>query len=68
MSNLKTLLILSVAIFLSVTLSSQKKNLKVVHLKDGTILKGEIIEDTDYKIKLVIGTGDTLDVGYKFID
>ena len=36
-----------------------------VELKDGSLLKGVIIEDTDYHIMLVIETGDTLTIGYK---
>lgn len=38
-----------------------------VELKDGSLLKGMIIEDTDYHIKLIIETGDTLTIGYKNI-
>lgn len=45
--------------------SSTKKS--QVELKDGSLLKGMIIEDTDYHIKLIIETGDTLTIGYKNI-
>ena len=43
--------------------SEQKK----IRLKDGSTLVGEVIEDTDYWIKMVIETGDTLTIGYKYI-
>jgi len=49
-------------------LISQSSKKQEVHLKDGTVLIGDIIEDSDYMIKLVISTGDTLDLGYKYID
>ena len=49
-------------------LSAQEAGKKSqVELKDGSLLKGTIIEDTDYHIKLVIETGDTLTIGYKNI-
>lgn len=38
-----------------------------VHLKDGSILIGEIVEDTDYYIKLATTSFDTIEIGYKFI-
>ena len=39
----------------------------VIQLKDGSIIKGSIIDDTDYHIRMVISTGDTLTIGYKYI-
>ena len=40
---------------------------KAVKLKDGSVLIGEVVEDNDYFIKIVIETGDTLQIGYKNI-
>lgn len=41
---------------------------KTVYLKDGSVLKGEIIEDNDFAVTLVIFSGDTLVIGYKHIN
>lgn len=40
---------------------------QIVELKDGSRLLGTIISDTDYAVQLVILTGDTLEIGYKYI-
>jgi len=50
------------------TIIGQSEDLKkTVYLKDGSILKGIIVEDNDYFLKLLIETGDTLKIGYKNI-
>lgn len=41
---------------------------RVIHLNDGSVLSGEVIEDNEFLVKIVIETGDTLTIGYKFID
>lgn len=51
----------------SVQLSAQSSEPRKIHLKDGSILVGYVIEDNDYHVKLVMETGDTLTVGYKNI-
>ena len=51
--------------FLTCALQAQTKS--TIYLKDGSVLKGEIIEDTEYFIKIIIETGDTLQVGYRNI-
>ena len=63
----RILLCLLVGVVIHSGLVAQTKT-EVVHLKDGTVLKGIIVSDDDYKIQLVISTGDTLDIGYKLID
>ena len=44
-----------------------KSTPKTIYLKDGSVLKGQIIEDNEFFIQIVINTGDTLQVGYKNI-
>ncbi len=39
----------------------------IVYLKDGSQIKGDIIEDTDYAVTIVMSFGDTLTLGYKYI-
>lgn len=61
---------LTAFIFFSVSIGvhSQDSNKKTkVHLKDGSILIGEIIEDTDRYVKIVTATLDTIEIGYKQI-
>jgi len=40
---------------------------QIVELKDGSRLLGTVIEDNDYAITITILTGDTLEIGYKYI-
>lgn len=40
---------------------------QTLYLKDGSIIKGEIVEDSDYRVRMVIASGDTLTIGYKFV-
>ncbi len=40
---------------------------RIVELKDGSRLLGRVISETEYAIELVIATGDTLDISYKYI-
>ena len=40
---------------------------QIVELKDGSKLLGTLISDTDYAIQMVILTGDTIEIGYKYI-
>lgn len=62
--------ILAILIVLIVTcgLSAQDSTgTKTVYLKDGSVIKGQLVEDNDYYVKLLISTGDTLTIGYKNI-
>lgn len=40
---------------------------QIVELKDGSRLLGTILEDNDYAVTIAILTGDTLEIGYKYI-
>ena len=40
---------------------------QIVELKDGSRLLGTILEDNDYAVTITILTGDTLEIGYKYI-
>lgn len=40
---------------------------QIVELKDGGRLLGSILEDNEYAVTIVILTGDTLEIGYKYI-
>ena len=51
----------------NLNLAQDTSTLHTVRLTDGSVLKGKIVEDTDYYIKIVIATGDTIQVGYKNI-
>ncbi len=50
-------------------LQGQKKRgqKETIHLKDGSVLRGRVIEDNEYFIRMIIETGDTLQIGYKNI-
>lgn len=58
-----------VFLLLSITCFGQEeeKTTRKLELKDGSVLVGEVIEDNDFHVKIVIETGDTLTVGYKNI-
>jgi len=47
--------------------SQQDQTPRIVELKDGSRLLGTIIEDNDYAVTIAILTGDTLEIGYKYI-
>ena len=53
--------------FSETNLAQESSKQTQVHLKDGSILVGEIIEDTDYYIRLVTSSLDTMEIGYKHI-
>lgn len=65
---MKQIILVIISLLCTVGTIAAQKVISKVHLKDGTILEGEIVEDTDYLIKLKVGTGDVIDVGYKLID
>ncbi len=64
--SITTLFILLISC--SIAATSQKVLISEVHLKDGSVLKGQIIEDSDYYIRIYIPTLDTIQIGYKNID
>ena len=41
---------------------------QIIELKDGSRLLGTVISNRDYSVSLVLLTGDTLDIGYKYIE
>ena len=43
-------------------------SLRVIYLHDGSVVRGKIVEDNDFFIRTVVQTGDTLTIGYKYID
>ena len=47
--------------------SQEEKPPQIVELKDGSRLLGTILEDNDYAVTIAILTGDTLEIGYKYI-
>lgn len=70
MHNKRLLIILPMLLVYFCHLVHGQKNLEssdVVNLADGSILVGKIIEDTDYLVRIIIETGDTLTIGYKKI-
>lgn len=65
---MKQILLIIISLICAVDTIAAQKEISKVHLKDGTVLEGEIVKDTDYLIKLKVGTGDVIEVGYKLID
>ena len=67
--------LLSLLLFIMISLintgilhgQQSKAKQEKVYLKDGSILKGQILEDNEFFIKILINTGDTLEIGYKNI-
>ncbi len=41
---------------------------QIIEHKDGSRLLGTVISNTDYSVSLVLLTGDTLDIGFKYIE
>ena len=54
--------------FHTIAISGQELESRKVHLLDGSVLVGQVIEDNDYFIRIVIFSGDTLKIGYKYIN
>lgn len=52
---------------ISISVDAQISNQETIFLKDGSVIKGQVIEDNEYFIKLLMNTGDTIQVGYKNI-
>lgn len=59
-----TWLLYSVA---SSNISAQKVTENRIFLKDGSIIYGEILRDDDYAVQILLTSGDTLLIGYKYI-
>ncbi len=57
-----------IALLLGHLVNGQEDKKEEVYLKDGSVLVGHILEDTDYAIKILLGSGDTLDIGYKYVE
>ena len=60
-------LLLSIAASSLFGQSRQDSPPQIVELKDGSRLLGTILEDNDYAVTIAIITGDTLEIGYKYI-
>lgn len=39
-----------------------------VYLKDGSILVGQLLSDDDYAVEMILISGDTVRIGYKYIE
>ncbi len=65
--TLKSVLLVSFMLSQMLLIAQNQSKKSRVELKDGSLLNGVIIEDTDYHIILVIETRDTLTIGYKNI-
>jgi len=62
-------LLLTIIAFSSSTLFGQaKKSDDVLIMKDGSVIKGEIIFQDEYSLKIIDLRGDTLDYSFKYID
>lgn len=66
MSWVRQVLFLSIVIFVS-ALDMTAQDVQSIYLKDGSIIKGEILENSDYLVRVIITSNDTLTIGYKHI-
>lgn len=53
--------------FVSVLLFGQEDSKRILILKDGSIVKGELIEEDEYKVRILSINQDTLTYSYKYI-
>jgi len=56
-----------VILCLSSLVSFGQSESKKLYLKDGSVIEGNILEDTDYYVKIISQYNDTLKIGYKLI-